>query len=394
MQIWMLLTRLSGILILAIVLGDTFEVMLLPVPVKRRVRLVMVFLRPLWGVWCLLACIARPGQRRERALGLFGPLFLVSLILIWIAGLILGFALVQLSLLQTEINLPQAFYVSAATFFTLGIEGGILVSPGAKAASVIEAGCGLGFLALVIGYLPVLYQLYAQREIHVMLLDERAGSPPCAITFLQRHSQGQNIHEVDVLLREWERWSAELLESHMSYPMLSYYRSQFANQSWLAATAAVMDACALIMVGLTGVRTFQARMSFAVTRLVLAELTELLGIQRVALGAVRLPSAEFEKITAILREVGLAFVEPDAELLLAKFRATYEPFLGGLSKHLMLPLPEWIPQEGEERMDNWTNNSRGRIAQQLLEAVAPEPQARSFKWPLLSKRVRIRKSGE
>jgi hypothetical protein len=205
-----------------------------------------------------------------------------------------------------------------------------------------------------------------------MLLDERAGSPPSAITLLQRHAHGQSIDEVDTLLREWERWSAELLESHMSYPMLSYYRFQFVNQSWLAATAAVMDTCALIMVGLTGVKTFQARMSFAVTRLALAELTDLLGIKQVALGAVRLPTSDFEKMRTVLDEVGIPLVEVEAELHLAKFRATYEPFLGGLSKHLMLPLAEWIPKD-DEKIDNWMNNSRGQIARQLVEAIAPDP---------------------
>jgi hypothetical protein len=267
----------------------------------------------------------------------------------------------------------RGLYLSGATFFTLGIDGGILVSPRMKAVSVTEAGCGLGFLALVIGYLPVLYQLFARREAHIMLLDARAGSPPSAITLLQRCAHSQRIDEIDTLLREWEKWSAELLESHMSYPMLSYYRSQFVNQSWVAATSAIMDTCALIMVGLTGVKTFQAQMSFAVTYLALAELTALLGIEQVALGSFRLPSTEFDKIRSILDSVGLAFVEADAELHLARFRATYEPFLGGLSKRLMMPLAEWLPQDDEQRIDNWMNNSRGRIAQQLVEAVDPEP---------------------
>jgi len=378
-----LLVRMCGILILAIVLWDTFEVMLLPVPVKRSIRLVMVFLRGLWSIWSRLARIARPGKRRERILGLFGPLSLIFLILIWITGLILGFGLIQFSLLEPRKSLLQALYVSGATFFTLGVDAGTLISPETKAIAVAEAGCGLGFLALVIGYLPVLYQLFARRESHVMLLDERAGSPPSAITLLQRQAHGESMQEVDTLLREWERWSAELLESHMSYPMLSYYRSQYVNQSWLAATSAILDCCALIMVGLTGVRTFQARMSFAVTRLAIAELSDLLGLEQVALGSVRLPPSEFEKIKGILNDVGVPFVESDAELHLARFRATYEPFLGGLSRHLMLPLSEWIPEESQNRSDNWTNNSRGRIAQQLVESIDPAPGSkRGLHWPI------------
>jgi hypothetical protein len=368
----LILLRLGGLLLVAIVLWDAFEVMLLPVPAKRSIRLVMIFLRTLWTMWSTLARMARPGKHRERILGLFGPLSLVLLIMTWLAGLVLGFGLVEYSLLGPRISFWQGLYLSGATFFTLGADSGIRASPGMKVLSVGEAGCGLGFLALVIGYLPVLYQLFARRETHVMLLDERAGSPPSAITLLQRHAHGQSIDEVDLLLREWEKWSAELLESHMSYPMLSYYRSQFVNQSWLAATAAVMDTCALIMVGLTGVKTFQARMSFAVTRLALAELTDLLGIKQVALGAVRLPTSEFEQMRTVLDEVGIPLVEAEAELHLARFRATYEPFLGGLSKHLMLPLAEWIPKD-DGKIDNWMNNSRGGIARQLVEAIEPDP---------------------
>jgi len=380
-----LATRLAGIAIVAVVLWDTFEVMLLPVPVKRSVRLVMIFLRFWWAFWSAGARLWKPGHRRERTLGLFGPVSLVSLILTWMSGLIAGFSLIQLSLIQPRPGLLQALFLSGNTFFTLGIGSEILAhSSATKAVSILEAGCGLGFLALVIGYLPVLYQLYARRETHVMLLDERAGSPPSALTLLERHSHGQALEEINVLLREWERWSAELLESHMSYPMLSYYRSQFVNQSWLTATCAVLDACALILAGLTGMKTFQARMSFAVTRLAIAELMDLLGVPQVALGAVRLPSEDFEKLTSALEHAGLGFVEPDAELRLAKFRATYEPFLGGLAKHLMLAA--WVPQAEAERLDNWMNNPRGRIARQLIEEVDAEPHLKQNPWNVFKPR--------
>jgi hypothetical protein len=363
---------ICGIALLAIVLWDTFEVILLPIPVKRNVRLVTMFLSFFWKLWRTLAKVLRPGYRQEQVLGLFGPLSLILLMVTWIFGLVAGFGLLQMSSNKAKTSLLHSLYVSGATFFTLGSEGAQFSSAGLRILQVAEAGCGLGFLALVIAYLPVLYQLLARREVHVMLLDERAGSPPTAVTLLQRHAQGNSIEAVEALLREWERWSAELLESHRSYPMLSYYRSQFANQSWLAATAVVLDTCALIMVGLAGVRTFQARMSFAVTRLAIAELTNMMAIKQVALGASRLPSAKFAEMRSAFQEAGLTFVEEDAELRLAKFRATYEPFLGGLAQHFMLPLPEWLPSD-EQPLDNWMNNARGWIARQLVESTDPEP---------------------
>jgi hypothetical protein len=172
---------------------------------------------------------------------------MVLLIITWALGLILGFSLLQWGLdpgSDPRPNLTTQLYTSGLTFFTVGFGD---VSPRtslAKLIAVAEAGTGFGFIAVVIGYLPVLYQLYARREIHVMQLDARAGSPPCALMLLCRHAQGDAKDELATLLRSWEAWCSELLVSHLSYPMLSYYRSQRDNQSWLAGLAAVMDSCA------------------------------------------------------------------------------------------------------------------------------------------------------
>ena len=141
---------------------------------------------------------------------------LVLLIAIWVALLIVGFGLIHLALWRSA--LPRSLYFSGITFFTVGYGDMVPHSLAMRAAAVIEAGCGLGFLALVIGYLPVLYQLFARREARVMLLDERAGSPPTALVLMKRHAEGRSLDSLEQLLREWELWASELLESHMSYP--------------------------------------------------------------------------------------------------------------------------------------------------------------------------------
>ena len=142
--------------------------------------------------------------------------------------------------------------MSGVTFFTLGYGDVVPHTGAARFMSVLEAGTGIGFIAVVIGYLPVLYQLFSRREAHVIQLDARAGSPPTATTMLSRHAECGGLDKLDDLLREWEVWGSDLLESHLSYPMLVYYRSQHDNQSWLAALTAVMDSCALILVGRRG----------------------------------------------------------------------------------------------------------------------------------------------
>ena len=164
------------------------------------------------------------------------PLSLVMLIGSWVIGLIAGFALIQHSLAfgVNPVGFGANLLLSGDTFFTLGNGSLTSMSKVRRSVAVFEAGTGLGFLAIVIGYLPVLYQLFSRRETHIIMLDSRAGSPPNATALLSRHRD--STHALDELLQEWERWSAEVVESHLSYPMLSYYRSQHDNQSWLVCT--------------------------------------------------------------------------------------------------------------------------------------------------------------
>ena len=129
--------------------------------------------------------------------------------------------------------------------------------------AVVEAGIGFGFIAVIIGYLPVLSQAASLREITISLLDARAGSPPTAAEGLSRAARGGPISGIEPFLAEWERWSAQLLESHLSFPVLVYYRSQHDNQSWLAALVAVLDGCALLIAGVKGVNSYQAQLTFA-----------------------------------------------------------------------------------------------------------------------------------
>jgi hypothetical protein len=124
-------------------------------------------------------------------------------------------------------------------------------------------------------YLPVLYQSFSRREANISLLDARAGSPSSAAELLRRHIAAGNLDDVRPLLHEWERWSAELLESHLSYPVLCYYRSLHDNQSWLAALTTVLDTCALVMVGVDGTSEWQARLTFAMARHAVVDIAQI-----------------------------------------------------------------------------------------------------------------------
>jgi len=155
--------------------------------------------------------------------------------------------------------------------------------------------------------------------------------------------------------------------------MLAYYRSQHDNQSWLAALTVILDACVLIMTGFDGVRTFQARLTFATARLALIEMVRVLTVKPRPLDEDRLPPPSFQEVKAKLADADLFFVEEEsAEERLGAFRSTYEPFLHGLAHHLLLSLPDWKPDP--EQVDNWVKSPRGRSAKRLIDSVDPEPE--------------------
>ena len=194
-------------------------------------------------MWAWAGRRIEEGRGREAFLGPFGPASMLLLFGLWAAGLISGFGLLYWTLQESPRASPvfEQIYMSGVTFFTLGYGDVVPHAWAARALAVVQAGCGIGFIAVVIGYLPVLYQFFSRREAHVIQLDGRAGSPPTAGTLLARHAQADGMDQLDTLLREWEVWASELLESHLSYPMLAYYRSQHDNESWLAAVGCVME---------------------------------------------------------------------------------------------------------------------------------------------------------
>jgi hypothetical protein len=246
---------LGGLFLIFIVLLDAFEAIVLPRRVTQRFRLSSFFYKYTWLPWSVIGRRIKSVDRRDNFLAFYGPLSLILLLAVWASALVVGFGLIQWAL-GTQVNTPGGtadlfthLYLSGTTFFTLGFGDITPLGPWGRALSVIESGMGFAFLALVIGYLPALNQAFSQREVRVSLLDERAGSPPTALELLRRHCQGSDLAGIDQILHDWERWSAELLESHLSYPVLGYFRSQHDNQSWVAALTMILDTSALVIVG-------------------------------------------------------------------------------------------------------------------------------------------------
>lgn len=363
-----LLVTIPGIALILIILWEAFETMILPRRVTRRVRLTRQFYRMTWAPWVLLASRLRKRKTRDDYLSLFGPLSLLGLLVMWAVGIIGGYAIVQWAL-HLHLNAPEGaetlgtyLYLSGTTFLTLGYGDVTPLSPLGRAIEVIEAATGFGLLAIVIGYLPVLYQSFSRRESNITLLDARAGSPSSAAELLRRHSAAGNLDGLTPLLHEWERWSAELLESHLSYPVLCYFRSLHDNQSWLAALTTVLDTCALVMVGVDGASEWQARLTFAMARHAVVDIAQIFSTAPRTLDccSMRLPPEDWTRLREIFAANNVTLrggAESEQQLL--KLRTLYEPYVVALSEYLLMPLPPWILPP--DSIDNWKTSAWGRI---------------------------------
>src|SRR5580693_2472640 len=302
---------LAGVAIFLIVLWDAFEAIILPRRVTRKFRLARLFYKSTWRIWKFATNLVSSRKSREALLGFYGPLSLLVLVGVWAVGLVLGFGLMQYGAGSAVVvtggqpSFQTDMYLSGTTFFTLGLGDVIPRSGLARVLVVVEAGFGFGFLAAVIGYLPFIYGSFSKREVDISLLDSRAGTPPTAGELLRRHSYEYGQDALARLLKDWERWSAELMESHLSYPVLAYFRSQHDNQSWIASLTAILDTCALVLVGVEGACAKQAELTFAIARHAIVDLSQVFGTQPRELPQDRLPADELHRIRKVLAQHGL-----------------------------------------------------------------------------------------
>jgi hypothetical protein len=362
-----------GIVIIFVVLLDAFETVVLPRRVTRHFRLTAWFYRRTWIPWRKIAGRIRTSSRQQNFLGYFGPLSLIMLLEFWAASLILGFALLQYGLGGHEqlshepLTFGRIIYHSGQTFFTLGYGDILPTSTLARALSVVEAGMGFAFLGVVIGYLPVVYASFSRREIQISMLDARAGSPPTAAELLVRLAGTTENPSIDQLvldgcLRDWERWAAELLESHISYPVLSFFRSQHSNQSWLGALMTMLDVTSLVVTGIEGIHPGQARLTFAMARHAAVDLAQVVNARYDPAAAERLTDADFDALREALAAAGLKLRTGDeARQKLDKLRSMYEPYLHSMGKNLMLSLPPW--KHPAKTKDNWQAGPWDRMIQ-------------------------------
>ena len=241
----------GGIVVLAVTLWDLFQTVVLPRPAVRRFGLARNVVRPLWLAWRWVALRSTRVDRSEARLAAFAPIALIVLFLLWALALIVGYGLILYGLhdeFRPQLaDFPESFYVSATTLVPLAYGDYVPQIGYARFLIVIESATGVAFAALAITLLFELYGSFRNREEAVVALDALAGAPASAVQLLETAAGPQMDGKLRETFDDWTKWTAMVLESHLAYPLLIYFRSSHDNEAWINSFGAVMDAATLIL---------------------------------------------------------------------------------------------------------------------------------------------------
>ena len=339
-----------GVALVAWVLNDVFNTVILPRPSPARYRPAGLLTRWSWRLWRRYAEGTPDPDRREQRLGVFAPAVVMTLLGLWIVLLIVGFSGILLALgdgvTPRLTDLGAAMYFAAISMLTIGYGDYVPTAFGSRLVAVAAGAVGLGIVALTITYLFSLYANFQRREVAIVTLDARAGAPPSGLTLLETCAGFGSDGELEEVFELWERWAAEVLESHLAYPILLFFRSTHDHESWVSAIGAILDATTLLLTTIEGGPRGQAR----ATRALGSHLVEDIGrsfrfmAQRPGDRGPGIERVEFDEARARLGAAGYTLVG-DAETAWAAFarsRAEYADALNALARFLEVPPAQWI----------------------------------------------------
>ncbi|OLC65342.1 MAG: hypothetical protein AUH76_02875 [Candidatus Rokubacteria bacterium 13_1_40CM_4_67_11] len=344
---------LAGLVIVFAVLNDVFQSVVVPRPSPWGVfRLTRLVIRGSWRVWRNLGLRAGP-ERRERMLGTFAPRVLIGLLLVWILGLVLGFGL-MLYALRTQThppleNLLMAMYYAGTSLLTIGYGDIVAQSALARLVSITAAVAGLGLIALAISFIFSLYASFQRREVLVVTLDARAGAPPSGVSMLEAAAKFGMKDDLARIFLEWEKWAAEVLDSHMAYPLLAYFRSSHDNESWISALGAVLDAATIALTTVVDIPRGPASMMYAMGRHTVEDLGRYFHIPQDHMPGVE--RYEFDEARQRLAKAGYTLLAPDDSwAAFVRLRSEYAGPLNDMAKWFAAPPTQWIGDRSFRRL--------------------------------------------
>jgi len=338
--VWLLL----GVFLLILVAWDVFETIVVPRPTPGWFRIGRYLVRTSWWVLRRVAGGPNRGTTRERVLGLFAPAATLLLLFAWLTALFVAFGLILFALrdqLQPPpANLGSAIYFAASSLLTIGYGDIVANGTAARIVVVIAAATGLGVVALVVTFLFSLYANYQRREAPVVLLQAKAGAPLSAVVLLENMARLGLSDRLPLFFGEWERWEVEVLDSHVAYPLLGYFRSSHDNLSWISALGTVLDTATLVLTTIEDVPRGQAELARELGIHLVEDITNL-GNRAPAMATVDRPA--FDAVYARLGAAGYRLVpESGAWAAFSASRAAYADRLEAMAAFWVAASVSWF----------------------------------------------------
>jgi len=340
------LVAVAGVLLAFLTLGSAIRTVVLPRAIASRLtRVVFVLLRKVFTLW-----IGRTASfaRRDRVMAFYGPLGLLVLLVVWLTLVVVGYTGMFWAVHAR--SLRDAFTLSGSSIFTLGFQGAPdLVS---TILSFTEAALGLVLLALLITYLPSIYQAFSRREQAVALLEVRAGSPPSGVEMIERFWRlGRIDRLIDEVWVRFESWFVEIEESHTSFPVLAFFRSPQPDHSWITAAGAVLDGASLITSTIDQPRVVEAQLTIRAGYVALRRIADFYGISYDPDPApddpISVRREEFDVVYDRLAELGVPLKERDEGWRhFSGWRVNYDAPLIALAGLIMAPEAPWSSDRG------------------------------------------------
>lgn len=347
-----ILSVVAGVAIVLAVLNDIFQSVVVPRAVGRRWRLSFLVWRGLWRLWPIAAWkfYAADDEKREDFLAVFAPFTLVLLLLVWAAGIIFGYGLVfwglRGGLAPPVHSLGQALYFSGTSALTIGFGDVVGRTAGTRFFSILAAISGFSTFSIVTAYLFLLFAAFQTREAFVVTVGARAGTPPSGVNFLCIAGYSETRDDIARLMIDAQRWAAQLMESHLAYPVLAFFRSSHDYESWVGTLGTLLDAATLLMTTVDGARNGQSRLFFNLGRHATHDLSSYFRLTG-AQGDPGIERAEFDRACDRLESAGYALHERDeAWKRFSELRSAYAGHLNAMAAFFDIPPLQWVGDRG------------------------------------------------
>lgn len=341
----MILFVLSGVAVVGLVLYDVFASVVVPRAVQRGWRVSALLVRLTWRLWRRVGISIEPPQRREAFLSIFAPWTLILLFGVWVAGLICGYGLILYGL-KAQIH-PQldsfgsAAYYAGTSLLTIGYGDFVATDGPARFFSLAAAATGLATVAIVLTFLFSLFAWFQRREVFVVTLDARAGAPPSGVALLETHAKLVLLDDLPRLFVEGQTWSAQVLDSHLAYPILSYFRSSHIDVSWISSLGALLDAATLIISTIEGVPKGNAMLMHSVGNHLIYDVAKMIGLPLE--GEVGIERREFVQARERLAAAGFSLSDEDrAWTSFVRLRSEYATSLNAMARYWTIEPAQWV----------------------------------------------------